>query len=193
MTGALGGLVPTAVAVLLGLLTTLTQFLQDVIQAAPSVASLKGALVYGGGGILGVQGSRKLLGRFRSKTTPQASGTNVSTSGGTPASIKQDETAFTLPGFLPVSEGIRHVTHNEIHAIELGAVVGFVTIWLFSIGRTNAAGGIVVAFIAGCLGFRRYKSKAVATIRMEPWYAFVAFGLGAAGAWLFFQGAIPPL
>jgi len=192
MTGVVSGFVPAVIGILLGVVSDLPQPAQDLIRSAPKVATIRGALLYGGGGILGAKGGKRVLGRFLGGSASKASRTNVSTSGGTPESIKDDETAFTLPGFLPVSKGIRKVSHNEIHAIELGIVVGFVVIWLFSIGRTNAAGVIVVAFIAGALGFRRYKTKAVATVRMEPWYGFIAFAIGAAAGWLFFQGPVPP-
>lgn len=201
MTGTAATVGPEPALVVLSLVSDLLDSLppevRELVEAAPAPATVQGAVLYGGTAILGGAGLKKLVGRLRSGSTATASGatgtvvTTADSSGGIPESIKHDEAAFTLPSFLPVSKGIREVTHNEVHAFELGIVVGFVTVWLYSIGRTNAAGAIVVAFVAGGLGFRRYKSKAVATVRMEPWYAFLAFAAGAGGGWLFFEGMVP--
>ena len=141
----------------------------------------------------GLLAVRTLLGRLRggsqgpAPTNEAATSTTVrATSTGT--SARKAGVAFTLPSFLPVSAGIRRVTHNEIHAVELGAVVGFVVVWLLSVGRTDPAITIVVAFVAGALGFKRYSSKAVKTVRMEPWYALLALLAGAGAGFAFFQG-----
>lgn len=47
---------------------------------------------------------------------------------------------------------------------------------------------IVVAFVAGSLGFKRYSIKGVKTIRMEPWYALLAFAVGGGIGWGVFVG-----
>jgi len=95
--------------------------------------------------------------------------------------------AFTLPSFLPISKGVREVTSNEVHAIELGAIVGFITLWLIHIGRRDAGFGLALVFVGGSLGYKRYSSKAFKTIRMEPWYALMAFAAGAGVATLVFD------
>lgn len=82
--------------------------------------------------------------------------------------------AFTLPVILPASEGIREVTHDEIHALELGFIVGIASAWLYVIGRTAIVGTIVVVFIFGSLEYRRYSIKAFKTVRKEPWYGLIA-------------------
>jgi len=87
--------------------------------------------------------------------------------------------AFTLPSSLPLSTGVRRVTHNEIHAAELGFTVGIVTVWLARWNGT-AAVALLVAFVSGTLGFRRYCSKAFRTTRREPWYALLALVVGGA-------------
>jgi hypothetical protein len=180
-----------AVAVLQGsdFVSNLPEPIQNLVESAPPLQSSEGLAVYGSGGMMTVGGVLKIYGRFKSSSpatasAPTAAGTVVTTAkGGTPPGIKNDKTAFTLPGFLPVSKGIRKVSHNEVHALELGAVLGFVVMWLYSVGRQNVAAGLTILFVAGALGFERYKSKAIATVRMEPWYAFVAFAIGAGGAY----------
>lgn len=157
---------------------------RGVVESLPPLRSAEGISLYGSGGMMTVGGIMKLVGRYRSDSSTKAdasapAGTVVTTAeGDTPPGIKNDETAFTLPAFIPLSKGIRKVSHNEIHALEIGAVVGFVIVWLYSIGRQNVAAGLVIAFVASALGFERYKSKAVATVRMEPWYALIALALG---------------
>jgi hypothetical protein len=189
---AAGAVVAAVVLQSSDVVSQLPEPIRDLIESAPPLRSAEGAAVYGSGGMMTIGGILKVIGRFRSKSTPTAAaptagGTVVTTAkGGTPPSIKNDKTAFTLPGFLPVSKGIRKVSHNEIHALELGAVVGFLVLWLYSVGRQNVAAGLTILFVAGALGFERYKTKAIATVRMEPWYAFVAFAMGAGGAyWVF--------
>lgn len=118
-----------------------------------------------------------------------ASGPTASadTAGGTATAVgTTDDVAFTMPAFLPVSKGIRQVSHDEVHAIELGLVVGAIAIWLHSIGRTTIGTAIIVAFVAGSLGFRRYASKAFATLRHEPWYGLLALVAGAGVSWVVF-------
>jgi hypothetical protein len=186
---AVGAVVAAVVLQSSDIVSQLPPPIRDLIEAAPPLRSAEGAAVYGSGGMMTIGGVLKVIGRFRSNSSPTAAaptagGTVVTTAkGGTPPSIKNDKTAFTLPGFLPVSKGIRKVSHNEIHALELGVVAGFLVVWLYSIGRQNVAAGLTILFVAGALGFERYKSKAIATVRMEPWYAFVAFALGAGGAY----------
>ncbi|WP_435345349.1 hypothetical protein [Haloarchaeobius sp. HRN-SO-5] len=153
------------------------------------------AAMYGAGGLFSVAGVRWLVKRRAGGTLESAAtGTTVNTGGGTAskgmastttttttrASGSKHNVAFTLPSFLPVSDGIRNVTHHEIHAVELGLVVGLASTWLYVEGRTEVVTGIVVAFVAGSLGYRRYSSKAFKTIRYEPWYALLALAAGGA-------------
>jgi hypothetical protein len=158
----------------------------------PRIVSTEGAALYGGGA-LGVGALWRLVRNARAVTDADQTvggGTSVSTrstgSSGGSASLGKDKAAFTLPGFLPLSKGIREVTHNEIHALELGFVAGFVVAWLYTLGRTNVAVGLAVTFVGGSLGYKRYKTKAFATIRLEPWYAMLALLGGAGAGWAFF-------
>jgi hypothetical protein len=150
------------------------------------------AAIYGAGGLFSVAGVRWFVNRRAGRTPGSAAtGTTVNTGGGVASTVQSTTTttrasgskhnvAFTLPSFLPVSDGIRNVTHNEIHALELGIVVGLASTWLYVEGRTEVVTGIVVAFVAGSLGYRRYSSKAFKTIRYEPWYALLALSAGGA-------------
>lgn len=174
------------------------------VDTLPEPTTATGALFYGAWALFGVtvlKKGRDYFRRSRSNPTNAAiesaggggsSGaskgvTTVGTTSDTgPSLSKGDHAAFVMPGFVPLSKGVREVTHNEIHAMELGAVLGFVISWLASIGEQNIAVFLAALFIAGALGYKRYRTKAFKTIRMEPWYAIVAFGLGAGIGWLFF-------
>lgn len=114
-----------------------------------------------------------------STTTASVSST-ASLSG---ATVKKSDVAFTLPAFLPVSKGIRKVTHDEIHALELGLLVGLFSTWLYDAGHPKLTATIFVVFIAGSLGFKRYSSKAFRTTRHEPWYALGALLVGCSIAY----------
>ncbi|WP_435320372.1 hypothetical protein [Haloarchaeobius sp. TZWSO28] len=150
------------------------------------------AAMYGGGGLLSVASVRWLIKRRAGGSLKNAAGgTNVSTSGGgggggqaavttTSSGTSKHNVAFTLPSFIPLSKGVRSVTHNEIHALELGVVVGLVGTWLYAQGQTEVVTTIVVAFVMGSLGYKRYSSKAFKTIRYEPWYALLALAGGGA-------------
>ncbi|TSD09192.1 hypothetical protein DP107_16840 [Haloglomus irregulare] len=174
------------------------------LQAATPAAGIGGAIegfvgsldpqsaaLYGGSGVASLGAVRYLI--KRRAASGSSGGTSVSTSGGasvattTRSGGSKHKVAFTLPSFLPVSKGIRSVTHNEIHALELGILVGGVSVWLFSVGRTRAVYGIVIAFVVGSLGFRRYGSKAFKTIRLEPWYALISLAIGAGLGWSLFM------
>jgi hypothetical protein len=164
---------------------------ETAVERVLATLSPQTATIYGGGALASVGGVRWLIKRAASDGT--SSGTSVSTAGGGPATVSttkrsggKHKVAFTLPGFLPVSDGIRQVTHNEIHALELGLVVGAAAVWLLSIGRAKAGTGIVVIFVAGSLGFKRYGTKAFKTIRLEPWYGLLALGAGAVLGWSVF-------
>jgi len=164
---------------------------EAVLERAFGTLSPQTATAYGGGAVASVGGVRWLVKRAASSST--TSGTSVNTGAGGPATVSttsrsgsKHKVAFTLPGFLPVSDGIRQVTHNEIHALELGVIVGATTVWLLSIGRTEIGIGIVVIFVAGSLGFKRYGTKAFKTIRLEPWYGLLALGAGATLGWSVF-------
>ena len=113
--------------------------------------------------------------------------TTASTTTTSAGSAGKHKVAFTLPAILPVSKGIRQVTHNEIRAIELGFVVGLVLTWLYDAGHTEPALGILVAFVVGSLGFKRYGSKAFKTIRLELGYALLALAGGGALGWSIFM------
>lgn len=143
-------------------------------------------LVFGGLGVLG--GTRWVFGR-RARAAA-AGGVAAPGAGrsedGNGASLPEDAVAFTLPASLPVSRGIREVTHNELHAIELGVAAGIMAKWLLSRGHGKVAVGLVVAFGAGAFGLRRYGSKAIATIRAEPWYAMISLGIGGVVGYLMF-------
>ncbi len=173
---------------------------QEIIQALPEPLSASGALFYGAWGLFSYAVVTKVGGLLRSSGSPtnatvEGSGasvgkgtTTVGTTSNTGPSLKKgDHAAFTLPAFLPLSKGVRSVSHNEVHAIELGLVVGFVISWLTSIGRQNVAVFLSVMFIAGALGYKRYRTKAFKTVRLEPWYAMMAFAVGGGIGWLFFS------
>ncbi|WP_424016399.1 hypothetical protein ACOZ4N_10840 [Halorientalis pallida] len=177
----------------------------ELVGALPNPTTPVGVLFYAAWGVFGVAGAKKLVGRFRSGKGPaptvnqEASQVNTgattvgSESGGANGHGKSgfgQSVAFTLPAFLPVSKGIREVTTNEVHALELGAIVGFVTVWLLHIGRRDAGFGLALVFVGGSLGYKRYKSKAFKTIRMEPWYALMAFAAGGGVAALVFDPAL---
>lgn len=185
---------PTAIAATLVVLLSSHGGVQDgvntLIESAPIVADPAGLAVYGGGGLAGLVVVRQVLRRVRGGSQEHTPTTEARTSTSTTAGTVDPKVAFTLPSILPISRGIREVTHDEVHALELGAVIGFVVVWLYSVGRTNPAIGIVIAFVGGALGFRRYSSKAVKTVRMEPWYALLALLAGAGVGHLFFSGAV---
>lgn len=175
--------------------------LNGLISALPEPATPLGALFYAAWGVFGVAGTKKLLSRRRRSKGPaptvQQNTSNVNTGATSVGSATKahhggksgfgQSVAFTLPAFLPVSDGIREVTTNEVHALELGAIVGFVTLWLISIGRQDAGFGLALIFVGGSLGYKRYKSKAFKTIRMEPWYALMAFAAGGVAATMLFD------
>lgn len=148
------------------------------------------AVLYGGSGVLSIAVVRWLVKRSAAGTTVSEASSStagdVSVSTTAQSTSKKHNVAFTLPSVLPLSKGIRSVTHNEIHAIELGLVVGGVTAWLFARGRIDPAVGILVAFVGGSLGFNRYSSKAFKTIRLEAWYALLALAGGGALGWAIF-------
>ncbi len=177
-------------------------WLVALLQSVPSgpeslVDGLSGELtplnvgLVAGSGILSVGVVRWLVKRSASGA-PEAAPTEVRTSGGTTvtstasSSSKKASAAFTLPSFVPLSKGIRTVTHHEIHALELGFVVGVVSVWLLSVGRQEVVYTIVVAFVAGSLGYKRYSSKAFKTVRHEPWYGLMALAAGGLLGWSVF-------
>lgn len=181
------------------LLQTLPPELQDALTQLPAPLTPGGAGLYGGSVVVGVFVVRQLI-KWRQPSSTPSDHSTASTGGGitvdasgrtgsrttTRSGGGKHNVAFTLPSFLPVSEGIRHVTHNEIHALELGLVVGGAVTWLLSTGQTESATGMAVTFIAGSLGYRRYASKAFKTTRIEPWYALIAFAVGGGvGYWFF--------
>jgi hypothetical protein len=172
-----------------------------LLGALPDPTSPVGVLFYAAWGVFGIAGGKKVYGKMRSGKGPaptvKQDASKVNT-GATAVGSKSKadagkksgfgkSVAFTLPSFLPVSKGIREVTTNEVHALELGAIVGFVTLWLLHIGRRDAGFGLALVFVGGSLGYKRYKSKAFKTIRMEPWYALMAFAFGAVVGALFFD------
>jgi hypothetical protein len=167
-------------AALVGLLQAVPE---ELLTQVTSLGPVEAGLI-GGGGVVSVGAVRWLVKRRAAGAGSQAAtATAVST---TAAGGKKHSVAFTLPGLLPVSKGIRQVTHNEVHAIELGFLVGLVLAWLYDAGHTKPVIGILVAFVAGSLGYRRYSSKAVETIRVEPWYALLALAAGGALGWALF-------
>lgn|GEM_PF-5592221 len=119
-------------------------------------------------------------------TSGGAASTTVNTTAQPGGGTAKHKVAFTLPGILPISRGIREVTHNEIHAIELGFVVGLIATWLYATGNREPVVALVVAFVAGSLGYKRYSSKAFKTVRLEPWYALLALTGGALLGWAIF-------
>ncbi len=175
----------------------------ELVGALPAPTTPVGVLFYAAWGVFGVAGAKKLVGRVRSDKGPaptvnqEASKVNSGattvgsessgSAGGHGKSGFGKSVAFTLPAVLPISKGIREVTTNEVHALELGAIVGFVTVWLIAIGRRDAGFGLALVFVGGSLGYKRYKSKAFKTIRMEPWYALMAFAAGGLVASLVFD------
>lgn len=183
------GLAP---AIALLALQTLPEGLSDVAEqlsgVVPSGTTPTGAAVFGGGGLVGLAVVWRLFGRVRGGGSASSRAAATSTK---PGGHGKHNVAFTLPGLLPVSKGIRSVTHNEIHAAQLGLLVGFVVVWLTNAGRTELAFGIVGAFVVGALGYGRYATKAFETIRIEPWYALLAFAGGAGVAHLVLGGGVP--
>lgn len=165
-----------------------------MLQTLPGGFSLVQLGIAGGSGIATVAAVRWLLKRaapeftVTESTTAASVTSTASLSGG---SVSKDNVAFTLPGFLPVSKGIRQVSHNEVHAFELGLVVGIVVTWLYASGNTGPVATILTVFVAGTLGFRRYRSKAFRTTRHEPWYALVALVLGCALSYAAFVVGLP--
>lgn len=176
--------------------------LESLVEEARNTSPQTLGLYVGSAGV-SVGGVRWLVKRRAAAAeAAQSAGTSISTSStGTTqvattasASGTKDKVAFTMPRFLPVSKGIRQVSHNEVHAIELGLVVGAIAVWLISIGRTRIGTGIIIAFVAGSLGFKRYANKAFKTLRHEPWYGLLALVAGAGVGWVVFieqPGAIP--
>jgi hypothetical protein len=175
----------------------LESLVEDARNTPPEILGL-----YAGSAGASVGTVRWLIKRRAAAEAAQSAGTSISTSStGTTevattasASGTKDKVAFTMPRFLPVSKGIRQVSHNEVHAIELGLVVGAIAVWLMSIGRTRVGTGIIIAFVAGSLGFKRYANKAFKTLRHEPWYGLLALVAGAGLGWVVFieqPGAVP--
>lgn len=186
------GIVPGDVAGVLAatVLQSLPPGLQEQVDLVAGSVTLERLVVFAGAGFASVTGVRWLLKRRASPEGP--SGTEVRTSGDpavatSRSSGDKSDVAFTLPWIVPVSQGIREVTHDEVHALELGFVVGVLAAWLFAIGRTRIVGTIVVVFIVAALGYRRYSSKALKTVRKEPWYGLIALLVGGSvGYWVFF-------
>lgn len=172
--------------ILQGISDGLPPVVGELLETFSVLGSPAGTAFYGGGGIVTLVVLRNLLRRVRGRGGARSRAATTST---TPSGHGKHNVAFTLPSFVPVSEGIRHVTHTEIHAFELGLVVGLAVSWLNSLGRTEPAIAIVVAVIAGGLGFKAYSSKAFRTIRHEPWYAFMAMAIAAAAGYVYFGGA----
>lgn len=186
-----------------------------LLQTLPDPLSLE-AIAFYVAGLLGLTGARYALIRWRrarAKTdvgvadllegqTVARSGPGTTVRTATPADdtdqvVKRTATgthksnvAFTLPGLLPVSRGVREVTHDEIHALELGFIVGLAAAWLYSVGRIELTVSILAVFIAGALGYKRYRSKAFETVRYEPWYGLIAFGAGAGLGYLLFVAQV---
>jgi len=181
----------------------LPENVDGLLGALPDPTSPVGVLFYAAWGVFGIAGGKKVYGKMRSGKGPaptvqqDASKVNTgATAVGSESKGREKKSgfgqsvAFTLPAFLPISKGIREVTTNEVHALELGAIVGFVTVWLLHIGRRDAGFGLALVFIGGSLGYKRYKSKAFKTIRMEPWYALMAFAFGGIVAALVFDPSL---
>lgn len=179
--------VPAALAELVG----------AVVATLPAPLSTAGIATYGGGGA-GIVFLRRMVKRWREShgsldevpagtaiPTKDAPGTRSVTVDTLPEASKQ-KVAFVLPSFVPVGEGVREVTTDEVHALELGLVLGFATVWLISAGQENFATTLAILFIGGALGYRRLGSKAVETIRKEPWYGLVSYAIGAGISYLVF-------
>lgn len=176
----------------------LTQEVSGLGQSLPELTSGTGIIFYGAWALFGYSGLKKVKGWVSAASSSQTNAviensgvsaekgrTTVGTTSNTGQALKKgDHPAFTLPGFLPLSKGVREVSHNEIHSIELGVVLGFAIAWLASIGQQNIAVFLSVVFIGGALGYKRYRSKAFETVRSEPWYAVVAFAVGATLGWV---------
>ena len=180
----------------------------DIVDTFPDPLTATGVLFYAAWGFFGVavlKRVRNYLRRSRSNPTNatieggSAGAGGVATKGTTtvgttsdtgPSLSKGDHAAFVIPGVVPLSKGVREVTHNEIHALELGSVIGFALTWLVSIGRQNLAVTLAGVFIAGALGYKRYRTKALKTVRMEPWYALMALAAGATAGYVFFTPEI---
>ncbi|QAU14013.1 hypothetical protein EKH57_15585 [Halorubrum sp. BOL3-1] len=171
--------------------------LPDLVSGLPDPMSTDGLAFYSVWAVFLLAVVRNLRRRAGSRDATQvavAAGSGSATQGTTRVGksiprgddLSHDEAAFTLPAAIPLSKGVRKVTHNEIHALELGLVVGVVTSWLLSTGRENSAAFLVLAFVAGTLGVRRYGTKAFETVRLEPWYAVVAFAVGGGAGYLFY-------
>jgi len=159
---------------------------EDVLNQVTALSPVEAAAV-SASGIVSLGAVRWILKRRAAPTggaNPTATSVSSTASGTTGSTSKS--VAFTLPGVLPLSKGIREVTHDEVHAMELGFVVGVVLAWLYGQGYTQPVLGMLVAFVAGSLGFKRYSSKAVKTIRMEPWYALLALAMGGGLGWALF-------
>lgn len=160
-----------------------------------SITILDG-VVAGAGGITTVVVVRWLVKRAAptlvttESTTAATVSSTASLSG---SSATKSDVAFTLPAVLPVSKGIRQVSHHEVHAFELGLIVGLVVTWLYSTGSTAPVVTIVVAFVAGTLGYKRYSSTAFRTTRHEPWYALTAMALGCGISYAVFVAELAPL
>lgn len=186
--------------------------LMPVLQSLPDLLSVE-AIAFYVGSLLGLGGLKYYLKRRRQSTvgakvdatdllevgTTSQTGPGTTVRTVTPEEdsdqvIKQtahghsrkSNVAFTLPEFLPLSKGIRSVTHDEIHAMELGFVVGLILLWLYSIERVDLTVTILAVFVAGTLGYKRYRSKAFKTVRYEPWYALLTLALGAAVGYVLF-------
>lgn len=178
----------------------LAPVLQSPIEEVLREWTPRDAAIYGGSGLLAVGLVRWFVKRRASSGT--ATGTRVSTTAGSSVSTttststasstrhtgaNKHNVAFTLPSILPLSKGIRNVTHNEIHALELGLVVGVLVLWLLSLGKQGVVRNLVITFVAGTLGYKRYSSKAFKTTRYEPWYALLALAGGGALGWAIFM------
>lgn len=186
-----------------------------VLQTLPDPLSLEAIAIYVAG-LLGLTGVRYAFKRWRkarastdvgvadllegepvAKSGPGTTVRTAEPADGTDQVVKRTATgthksnvAFTLPEFLPVSRGIREVTHDEIHALELGFIVGLAAAWLYSVDQIELTVSILAVFIAGALGYKRYRSKAFKTVRYEPWYGLLAFGAGAGLGYLLFVAQV---
>jgi len=178
----------------------------DLAGSLPEPFSPVGLVFYAAWGVFGLAAAKTIRGRVGGSERTDASAastvagdsgtatkgtTSVGTQISTGTDLGKDHAAFVLPSVIPLSKGIREVTHNEIHAFELGLVVGFVATWLLTSGRREGAILLALAFVAGTLGYKRYRTKAFQTVRLEPWYALVSFAVGGVAAWLFYRVGLP--
>ncbi|WP_158055729.1 hypothetical protein [Halorussus halophilus] len=72
------------------------------------------------------------------------------------------------------------LTYTEVHAAILGVVVGVLSGFAYSTGRTEVAVGLASFFVGVSLGVGGSGELPAAqrTVRREPWYALAAFLAG---------------